>query len=141
MSVSTREGYRQPAKAPFPELGVWARQAACRDEDPDLFFLDEAEVTDTIDVHLRQLCASCPVLADCRRYVDWELERSSDGSPTSPGSWHGFWAGEWPWDRRVRRRIRASDDRSLCCGHGRLTHDMGGPCLARRCRCEEFEAA
>lgn len=42
----------------------WARQAACADTDPDLFFPEPGAPTDLI-VKAKQICAGCPVRKDC----------------------------------------------------------------------------
>ena len=44
----------------------WAAYAACRTEDPDLFFPDSDGSTD----QAVRICRGCPVLSECR---DWAL--------------------------------------------------------------------
>jgi len=46
----------------------------------------------------RRMCLACPVLLECRDYID-DLERHS-----SRKCWHDFWAAESPAERGRRRR-------------------------------------
>ena len=50
------------------DLG-WQAQAACRDEDPDLFFPTAGNVAKTV-AQATAICDRCPVLADCGTYAD-----------------------------------------------------------------------
>lgn len=43
--------------------GEWTQDAACRGEDPELFF------DDTAKRYAKQVCLLCPVLADCREWI------------------------------------------------------------------------
>jgi WhiB family redox-sensing transcriptional regulator len=76
----------------------WRHEAACRDEDPELFFpigttgpalhqIDEAKA----------VCRACTVNADC---LDWALETGQDA---------GVWGGLSEDERRAlkRRSLRA----------------------------------
>jgi len=64
----------------------WMQLAACRGLDPDLFFPGRGEPSDAAKL----VCATCPVLAECREY----------GMDEHFGVWGGL--GE-----RMRRRRRA----------------------------------
>ncbi|MFJ9530475.1 WhiB family transcriptional regulator [Streptomyces cyaneofuscatus] len=83
--------------APSADLPVnthWRAHAACRDEDPDLFFpigtsgpaIAQAE-------EAKAVCRRCPVMEAC---LDWALESGQD---------HGVWGGTDETDRRrIHRR-------------------------------------
>lgn len=71
----------------------WRDRAACRDEDPELFF-----PTGTTGPALQQIdaakaiCARCPVLSECLAFA---LETGQD---------YGIWGGLTPEERRALRR-------------------------------------
>lgn len=74
-------------------------RAACRDEDPELFF----PVTETGPANQQQIarakavCARCPVAAGC---LDWALRNGQD---------YGIWAGTTAAERRqLSLRSRAA---------------------------------
>ncbi|MFJ3086497.1 WhiB family transcriptional regulator [Streptomyces sp. NPDC086838] len=80
----------------------WRMHAACRDEDPDLFFpigstgpaLVQAEEAKTV-------CRRCPVQEECLR---WALENNQDS---------GVWGGLGENERRaLKRRSRRQSHRS-----------------------------
>ncbi|WP_030595420.1 WhiB family transcriptional regulator [Streptomyces anulatus] len=94
--------------APSADLPVntnWRTHAACRDEDPDLFFpigtsgpaIAQAE-------EAKALCRTCPVMERC---LDWALESGQD---------YGVWGGTDEADRRrIQRRaarLRLKEQRS-----------------------------
>jgi WhiB family transcriptional regulator, redox-sensing transcriptional regulator len=54
-------GRREPA--PEPD---WRRFAACRDEDPDLFFPDGPDVRPQ-ELQAVAVCMACPVMEACQR--------------------------------------------------------------------------
>ena len=64
----------------------WARRAACRTEDPAIFFAAETEhphARRVRETHARFICAGCPVSGPCLEYrLSFESQR--DG---------GIWAG------------------------------------------------
>lgn len=74
----------------------WRQSAACRDEDPDLFFpvgtsgpaLMQAE-------EAKRICARCPVREQCLR---WALDTGQD---------FGVWGGAGEDERRSLRRREA----------------------------------
>ena len=71
----------------------WRQLAACRDEDPELFFpVSEmgpgARQTD----HAKAVCAACPVRARC---LDYALDNALD---------HGIFGGTTEVERRTLRR-------------------------------------
>ena len=105
-------------------LNDWRFDGACADADPDDFYVERprpfptdpandnrgawrrlrpvAATTRENDVRYwksKMMCERCPVLAQCRDYVD-ELETG-----TGPPFWFGIWAGE---DVKERRRRRAA---------------------------------
>ena len=85
----------------------WTKRAACRNEDPERFY-DLSGNFEQIVRGLRNLCSGCPVLDDCRNYIDW-LE---DGLPQ--GLCHGFWAGETVKERiRRRKKINRTGQSAL----------------------------
>jgi WhiB family redox-sensing transcriptional regulator len=63
----------------------WRTRAACRDEDPELFFLPGEKLTAAAQAQVDQavaVCARCPVVAECRQDAD-------DQHAT-----HGVWGGQ-----------------------------------------------
>jgi len=76
---------------------AWMRSAACRDEDPDLFFGPDTERAGDRLRRERQasaVCSRCPVRAECLRYALARPEK------------HGFWGG-MPEEERAAERRRA----------------------------------
>ncbi|MCX4967767.1 WhiB family transcriptional regulator [Streptomyces sp. NBC_00654] len=78
----------------------WRMGAACREEDPDLFFpigSTGPALVQTADA--KAVCASCPVREPCLR---WALENGQDS-----GVWGGLGEDERrALKRRTRRRAR-----------------------------------
>lgn len=66
----------------------WRLDAACRDADPDLFFVERGASTR----RAKAICAECPVAEEC---LDFAL--------TVPGISYGIWGG---LAERERRRVR-----------------------------------
>lgn len=82
--------------APVSDTEDWRDQAACRQEDPDLFFpvgttgpaLGQIE-------QAKAICRGCPVIEDCLRFA---LDTGQD---------YGIWGGLTENERRtLRRRTR-----------------------------------
>ncbi|MCW8220052.1 WhiB family transcriptional regulator [Streptomyces halstedii] len=79
----------------------WRTHAACRDEDPDLFFpigttgpaLVQTEEAKTV-------CRGCPVRQQC---LDWALENNQDA---------GVWGGLGETERRTLKRRSRRQARS-----------------------------
>jgi hypothetical protein len=82
-----------------PAPGTWADEAACRFEDPDLFFPPEEEhgryavLRETL---AKWVCLRCPVLAECTAYALASDER------------YGVWGGFTPAERHRLRRARSA---------------------------------
>ena len=78
----------------------WRMDAACREEDPDLFFpigSTGPALVQTADA--KAVCANCPVREPCLR---WALENGQDS-----GVWGGLGVDERrALKRRARRRAR-----------------------------------
>lgn len=74
----------------------WQARAACRDADPDLFF-PETGGPDNGTNEALAICATCPVIAQCRAYAD-RVEARYGQSP------HGVWGGSTADERRLARR-------------------------------------
>ncbi|MGH8900379.1 MAG: WhiB family transcriptional regulator [Egibacteraceae bacterium] len=80
----------------------WRQKAACRDEDPDLFFpigstgpaLDQAE-------RAKAVCGRCEVVDQC---LAWALRTGQDA-----GVWGGLTEDERRSLRRREKRRRATD--------------------------------
>jgi WhiB family redox-sensing transcriptional regulator len=70
-----------------PVVGDWRHHAACRDEDPELFF---PVVTTTKEA--KGVCGRCPVMSTC---LSWALETGQD---------FGVWGGLDEDERRALRR-------------------------------------
>ncbi|WNM32039.1 WhiB family transcriptional regulator [Streptomyces sp. Li-HN-5-11] len=68
----------------------WREMAACRFEDPELFFPVSYDGSSLLQVEqARQICRRCPVLHECRR---WALR---------VGETDGVWGGLTPPQRRA----------------------------------------
>ncbi len=74
----------------------WRARAACRDEDPELFFPlgDSGPALMQIE-DAKAVCRSCNVVTDC---LSWALESGQDS---------GIWGGLSESERRVMRRRSA----------------------------------
>lgn len=70
----------------------WMRDAACLDEDPELFFpLTELDSNPQVD-QARAVCRRCAALLDCRF---WAIENGEDA---------GIWGATTAAQRRAIRR-------------------------------------
>lgn len=79
-SLSCRRQTR-PGKAPKRSVELvdisWQPRAACRDEDPELFFSDNHSTPDKARVErARAVCSGCPVAYECLQYA---MATGSDG--------------------------------------------------------------
>jgi WhiB family redox-sensing transcriptional regulator len=85
-------------------VGDWRDRAACRDEDPELFFPvgDGAGAQDQI-ARAQAVCERCPVRQQC---LDFALSTGQDA---------GIWGGLTAAQRRSRRRsgLRIDDGRAV----------------------------
>ncbi|MEU2415136.1 WhiB family transcriptional regulator [Streptomyces sp. NPDC013099] len=94
--------------APSANLPVntnWRAHAACRDEDPDLFFpIGTTGLAIVQAEEAKAVCRRCPVMERC---LQWALESGQD---------HGVWGGTDETDRRrIHRRatrLRLKEQRS-----------------------------
>lgn len=76
--------------------GGWRDRAACRGEEPDLFFPIGTAGPARIDLaRAQQICAGCPVREDC---LQWALDHSID---------HGVWGGLGEEQRKSLKRRSA----------------------------------
>ncbi|MTD58412.1 WhiB family transcriptional regulator [Amycolatopsis pithecellobii] len=77
--------------------GDWQEEAACRDEDPELFFpVSERGPGARQVAQAKAVCARCPVRAECLQYA---LDAGLD---------HGIFGGTTDAERRkLFRRTRA----------------------------------
>jgi WhiB family transcriptional regulator, redox-sensing transcriptional regulator len=73
----------------------WYHHAACRGEDPELFFPIGSTGPALLQIgEAKRVCARCPVQSDCLR---WAILTGMD---------HGVWGGMSEGERRaLRRRI------------------------------------
>ncbi|MET9804664.1 WhiB family transcriptional regulator [Streptomyces sp. NPDC006368] len=79
----------------------WRHRAACRDEDPDLFFPIGSTGMALLQVEeARSVCRRCPVMERCGT---WALENNQE---------HGVWGGLSEEERRQLKRRRARQARS-----------------------------
>jgi WhiB family transcriptional regulator, redox-sensing transcriptional regulator len=52
------------------EAGDWRHRAACREEDPELFFaVGISPAAKRQRAHAKAVCQACPVMADCRAWA------------------------------------------------------------------------
>lgn len=85
----------------------WTPQAACKEEDPELFFPkkpDVGEVAVTNAKAAKEICATCPVLMECREYA---LD-----NPAMQGVWGGMTHPE---------RLRARAERREAAGYFKVS--------------------
>jgi WhiB family transcriptional regulator, redox-sensing transcriptional regulator len=76
----------------------WQDRAACRDEDPELFFpvgVPTAKPYQAQEADAKKVCARCPVRTEC---LTWALETGLD---------HGVWGGLTEHERRALLARRA----------------------------------
>jgi WhiB family transcriptional regulator, redox-sensing transcriptional regulator len=74
----------------------WRLHAACRDEDPDLFFPIGSTGPALVQTkEAKAVCGTCPVREQC---LDWALDKGQDS---------GVWGGLDDSERRVLRRRNA----------------------------------
>ncbi|CAN5814324.1 hypothetical protein BH18ACT6_BH18ACT6_25390 [soil metagenome] len=69
---------------------AWHRAAACRNADPDLFFVGQGRSSR----EAKAICAVCPVIADCS---EWALRQRH---------LQGVWAGMTPPEMAAERKRR-----------------------------------
>ena len=78
-----------------PAPSGWAERAACRGEDPDLFYAPEGERGGNLalrELVAKRIYATCPVLDECAGYALAVDER------------YGVWGGLTAAERQQRRR-------------------------------------
>ncbi|MEU5716301.1 WhiB family transcriptional regulator [Streptomyces sp. NPDC020403] len=76
----------------------WRTHAACRDEDPDLFFPIGSTGPALVQTEeAKAVCRQCPVREKC---LDWALENGQDS---------GVWGGLDENERRALKRRRARE--------------------------------
>ncbi|MFI0900607.1 WhiB family transcriptional regulator [Streptomyces sp. NPDC020983] len=76
---------------------AWQHQAACRDEDPDLFFPIRETGTAALQLEeAKAVCRRCPSRARC---LAWALDTGQDA---------GVWGGLSENERRTLQRRTAS---------------------------------
>src|SRR5690554_6899610 len=92
---------RVPALFTPPQTSAgddWCHRAACRDEDPELFFPTGTDGPALAQVEqAKAVCRRCPVTGECLR---WALDTGQD---------HGVWGGTTEGERRVWRRVIRND--------------------------------
>ncbi|MFP8963481.1 WhiB family transcriptional regulator [Streptomyces nanhaiensis] len=71
----------------------WRESAACRGEDPELFFpIGDGGLAERQTARARAVCRGCPVMPQCR---DWAVRN---------GETEGVWGGTTAAERRLIRR-------------------------------------
>jgi WhiB family transcriptional regulator, redox-sensing transcriptional regulator len=79
----------------MPDFDDWRQRAACRDEDPELFFpVSEMGPGARQVARAKAVCARCPVRSECLEYA---LDNALD---------HGIFGGTTETERRTLRRAR-----------------------------------
>lgn len=81
----------------LPATTDWRQRAACRDEDPDLFFPVGTTGPALLQIEeARSVCQRrCPVMETC---LTWALKTGQE---------HGVWGGTDPEERRQMKRRAA----------------------------------
>jgi WhiB family redox-sensing transcriptional regulator len=86
-------------------LTNWRNQAACRNEEPDLFFPAGATGPALLQIEeAKNVCRRCPVVQQC---AAWALGTNQE---------HGVWGGYSETDRRRIRRGGNPNPRPAECG-------------------------
>ncbi|GDY31266.1 hypothetical protein GTS_28990 [Gandjariella thermophila] len=91
------DDYRR-VRAPSEEQGTmdWRHRAACRDEDPELFFPVGNSGPALLQIaEAKAVCRRCPVTSEC---LAWALETGQDA---------GVWGGMSEDERRALKRRNA----------------------------------
>jgi WhiB family redox-sensing transcriptional regulator len=106
--------------------GDWRHRAACRDEDPELFFpVGTGEVAQRQTALARAVCDGCPVVVDCLAFAHQALPDGIAG---------GLTAAERAQQRRGRLPLRktrsASQERRETAGRLRA-RGWRAPLIAR----------
>ena len=91
----------QPNKLPGPNADVWNWQihGSCRGEDSSVFFNPDGErgrARSRRENHAKAICATCPVLDECRQHA------------LAVGEPYGIWGGLSESERAALLRIRDS---------------------------------
>jgi WhiB family redox-sensing transcriptional regulator len=77
----------------MPTYDDWRQRAACRDQDPELFFpVSDMGPGARQTEQAKAVCARCPVRAECLEYA---LDNALD---------HGIYGGTTESERRTLRR-------------------------------------
>ena len=79
----------------------WRHEAACRDEDPELFFPIGTTGPAVLQIQeAKAVCRSCSVVDEC---LEWAFESGQDA---------GVWGGMSEDERRLhkRRQVRSFSD-------------------------------
>lgn len=102
------------------ERAEWTERAACRTEDPELFFPpgDGPGSREHIDRYLPStiaICMACPVRPECLTYA------------VNTGEQFGLWGGKTPKQRRAIRRQLGLSAQTPPQSLGRLRHDRRLP--------------
>lgn len=84
-------------------MAEWRERAACRDEDPELFFpIGDGALAQAQMERAKAICARCPVVREC---LAWALKTGQDA---------GVWGGLTEQERRqLRRDARLLDRHDL----------------------------
>lgn len=77
----------------------WREQAACRGVDTQLFYAQQGKGK-TVYKEAHKYCDTCPVLADCFKFVMDTENLSGEGGR------HGYFAGMTPLQRKHYQRQR-----------------------------------
>jgi WhiB family redox-sensing transcriptional regulator len=88
-----------PRRPALPSPPASLAGAACKDEDPDLFFAPEFERMADWEARIakaKAVCARCPVRDACLAYA------------LDTGQWHGIWGGLTEDERRAMLRQQRS---------------------------------
>ncbi len=111
-------GPRRQRDNPTSRRNDWLERAACKEMDPDLFFL-EARFASQMEPRLRTVCGGCPVRRDC---LDDVLHFESFHGDTMR---EGFQGGMSAAERAVEARKRAGMPRKARAAFRQLRAHLG----------------
>lgn len=97
MSSTATRYVRTPVAAPADEIGPsWRHRAACRDEDPELFFPIGNTGPALLQIEdAKAVCRRCPAIDACR---NWAIDTDESA---------GVWGGLSEDERRAMKRREA----------------------------------
>lgn len=98
----------------------WQPQGLCRDEDPEIFFVDPGQPA----VDAKAICVRCPVISEC---LEWAIETRQH---------YGVWGGMTQRERESVRRGKKVATIKICgqCQESFIPKNINQVWCSKRCR-------